>query len=179
MVKKYLIFLFLISISNLFAGNKTAQRVELPFLVVDESMSAPIKERILSKAQEYLGTPYGFGNKNSSLTDCSGFTQQVFKEFGVLLPRSAAEQAKYGSIVDIDDLKVGDLLFYKTYKKEPSHVAIYAGDGQMIHASFRNRQVQYDAMDKAYYKKRFIYAKRLTLDDQKDDQKDDQNLSSE
>jgi cell wall-associated NlpC family hydrolase len=67
--------------------------------------------------------------------------------------------------VDIDNLEVGDLLFYKTYKKEPSHVAIYVGDGQIIHASYKSKRVQYDAIDKAYYKKRFIYAKRLTIVD--------------
>lgn len=54
-------------------------------------------------------------------------------------------------------------MFYQTYKNEPSHVAIYAGNGKIIHASFRNKQVQYDAIDKGYYKQRFMYAKRLAL----------------
>lgn len=121
------------------------------------------KDKILVKAKEFLGTPYGFGNKDSSVTDCSGFTQQVYRQFGVSLPRSAAEQAKLGSDVDANDLQVGDLLFYQTYKSEPSHVAIYAGDGQIIHASYRNKRVQYDTIDKGYYKQRFMYAKRLAL----------------
>jgi cell wall-associated NlpC family hydrolase len=122
-----------------------------------------VKERILARAKEFLGTPYGFGSKESIKTDCSGFTQQVFEQFGVALPHSAAEQAQYGSDVDSNDLQVGDLLFYQTYKDEPSHVAIYAGDGQIIHASFKNKRVQYDAIDKGYYKKHFMYAKRLAL----------------
>jgi cell wall-associated NlpC family hydrolase len=171
MVKKYLIVAFLIFTNHLIADAPTAEYVELPYLVVEKPAAASEKNRVLVKAQEYLGTSYGFGNSSGIQTDCSGFTQQVFKEFGVSLPRSAAEQSKYGSKVDINNLEVGDLLFYRTYKKEPSHVAIYAGDGQIIHASYRNKQVQYDAIDKAYYKKRFIYAKRLTIDDQ--------NLSSD
>jgi len=121
------------------------------------------KENILARAKEFLGTPYGFGNKDSVQTDCSGFTQQVFRQFGIALPRSAAEQAALGTYVDASDLQVGDLMFYQTYKSEPSHVAIYAGDGKIIHASFRSKQVQYDTIDKGYYKQRFMYAKRLAL----------------
>jgi len=121
------------------------------------------KERVLARAKEFLGTPYGFGNQNALQTDCSGFTQQVFRQFGVSLPHSAAEQASLGIYVDANDLQVGDLLFYQTYKKEPSHVAIYAGDGQIIHASYSNKRVQFDNIDKSYYKQRFMYAKRIAL----------------
>ena len=122
-----------------------------------------VKERVMARARELLGTPYGFGNKETSKTDCSGFTQQVFNQFGISLPHSAAEQAEYGKDVDSKDLQVGDLMFYHTYKNEPSHVAIYAGNGQIIHASYKNRRVQYDDIDKGYYKQRFMYAKRLAL----------------
>lgn len=121
------------------------------------------KERIMARAKEFLGTPYGFGDKGSAQTDCSGFTQQVFSQLGVSLPHSAAEQAEYGKDVENDDLQVGDLMFYRTYKDEPSHVAIYAGDRQIIHSSFKNRRVQYDNIDKGYYKQRFMYAKRLAV----------------
>ncbi|MDP1784675.1 MAG: NlpC/P60 family protein [Sulfuricurvum sp.] len=122
-----------------------------------------VKDRVMARAKELLGTPYGFGSKESAQTDCSGFTQQVFSQFGVSLPHSAAEQATYGKDVNENDLQVGDLMFYHTYKDEPSHVAIYAGDGQIIHASYKNRRVQYDTIDKGYYKQRFMYAKRLAL----------------
>ncbi len=121
------------------------------------------KEKIMAKAREFLGISYGFGNKDAIQTDCSGFTQQVFSHFGVKLPRSAAEQAQYGEYVNASDLQVGDLMFYHTYKDEPSHVAIYAGDNQIIHASYKNKRVQYDNIDKGYYKQRFMYAKRLAL----------------
>lgn len=122
-----------------------------------------IKERVMARAKKFLGTPYGFGTDDVSQTDCSGFTQQVFSQFGISLPHSAAEQASYGKDVDKKDLQVGDLMFFHTYKNEPSHVAIYAGDGQIIHASYKNRRVQYDDIDKGYYKQRFMYAKRLAL----------------
>ena len=122
-----------------------------------------VKERIMTRAKQFLGTPYSFGNKETAQTDCSGFTRQVFSQFGITLPHSAAEQAQYGKEVSVNDLQVGDLMFYRTYKNEPSHVAIYVGDGQIIHASYKNRRVQYDTIDKGYYKQRFMYAKRLAI----------------
>jgi cell wall-associated NlpC family hydrolase len=123
------------------------------------------KEKVLSRAKEFLGTPYGYGDKEGGRTDCSGFTQQVYRDFGITLPRSAAEQAMLGESVNIDDLQIGDLLFYRTYKSDPSHVAIYAGNGQIIHASYAAKRVQYDSIEKAYYKNRFIGARRVALND--------------
>lgn len=128
------------------------------------------KEKLLSRAKDFLGTPYGFGNRDGERTDCSGFTQQVYRQFGISLPRSAAEQAQMGENVDPNDLQIGDLLFYRTYKSDPSHVAIYAGEGQIIHASYANKKVQYDSIDKGYYKQRFMYAKRLALNSQENDE---------
>lgn len=124
-----------------------------------------VKEKVLSRAKDFLGTPYGFGDKEGGRTDCSGFTQQVYRPFGVSLPRSASEQALLGENVSLDDLQVGDLLFYRTYKSDPSHVAIYAGDGKIIHASFSAKKVQYDSIQKAYYRDRFMYARRLAFND--------------
>jgi len=121
------------------------------------------KTGILGKAKEYLGVRYGFGSKTSARTDCSGFTQQVFKNFGVRLPHSAAAQAQLGERVDFKNLQAGDLLFYRTYKHAPSHVAIYVGNGKMIHASYRSRKVQYDSINLGYYQKRFLCAKRIAL----------------
>lgn len=164
-IKKYLLAASLAFTSCLHAQSSVAEDKGRHYLLVDKLYETHAKSRVVSKAQEFLGAKYIYGQKNSRQTDCSGFTQQVFKEVGVSLPRSAAEQAKIGSTVDINSLEVGDLLFYKTYNKEPSHVAIYVGDGQIIHASYKNKQVQYDTMDKAYYKKRFVYAKRLSIVD--------------
>lgn len=129
-----------------------------------------VKEKVLTRAKEFLGTPYGYGDKEGGRTDCSGFTQQVYRDFGITLPRSAAEQAMLGESVNIDDLQIGDLLFYRTYKSDPSHVAIYAGNGQIIHASYAAKRVQYDSIEKAYYKNRFIGARRVALNDPSHDE---------
>ncbi len=142
---------------------KTKKPEELSHIITKKPIAQILKNKILEKAKEFLGTTYGLGHKNPTKTDCSGFTQQVFSKFDISLPRSAVEQAAFGSKVSVNDLQVGDLLFYRTYKKEPSHVAIYAGNGKIIHASFRSRKVQYDDIDKGYYKQRFLYAKRLSM----------------
>lgn len=163
-MKSVFIIFFLLFTSSLFAQSKVSPKIQAPYLIVDETAPTPLHQ-VLAKAEEYLGTPYQFGNKNTKRTDCSGFTQQVFSEFGVELPRSASEQSRYGKKIDVKDLQVGDLLFYRTYKKGPSHVAIYAGNGQIIHASYRAKRVQYDAFDKRYYKQRFLYAKRIVLNE--------------
>lgn len=121
-------------------------------------------EKILLYAKGYIGSKYGFGNNSKLKMDCSGFTQQVYRNLGVLLPRSALKQSFYGVTIGLNELKVGDLLFYRTYKTAPSHVAIYAGDRKMIHASYIAKRIQFDSIDKSYYKERFLFAKRLQLD---------------
>lgn len=166
MVKSFFIVLSFLLCVPLFAQSKAPQTLKVPYIIKNEIAASDLSmEQVLAKAEEYLGTAYKFGNDNTQRTDCSGFTQQVFGEFGIMLPRSAQEQSRYGKKIDVKDLQVGDLLFYRTYKKEPSHVAIYAGNGQIIHASYRGKQVQYDAFDKRYYKQRFLYAKRIALNE--------------
>jgi len=166
MVKSFFIVLSFMLCVPLFAQSKTPPTLKAPYIMNSEAAASDLTmEQVLAKAEEYLGTAYKFGNETSQRTDCSGFTQQVFSEFGIMLPRSAKEQSRYGKKIDVKDLQVGDLLFYRTYKKEPSHVAIYAGNGQIIHASYRAKQVQYDAFDKRYYRQRFLYAKRIALND--------------
>ncbi|MDD5051158.1 MAG: C40 family peptidase [Sulfuricurvum sp.] len=145
----------------------TFTQIKTPKSIIHNIRTA--KDKILAKAKAFLGTPYSFGGRSSEQTDCSGFTQQVYGQLGISLPHSATEQALLGEKVDPNDLQVGDLLFYRTYKSDPSHVAIYAGDGQIIHASFNSRRVQYDSIDKGYYKQHFLYARRLALNTQDTD----------
>lgn len=118
-------------------------------------------ERILTYAKEYLGHQYGYGNNTKHKIDCSAFIQRVYHRLGINLPRSASKQSGFGIKIALSDLKIGDLLFYRTYKSAPSHVAIYAGDGKIIHASYIAQKVQYDSINKPYYKERFLFAKRI------------------
>lgn len=101
---------------------------------------------ILRTASRYVGTRYRFGGTKPGEFDCSGFVRYVFARHGVGLPRTASEQAAVGHpiVVGVDSLMVGDLLFFRTRRGTASHVAIYAGDGRIIHASSGSRRVRYD-----------------------------------
>lgn len=121
-----------------------------------------LQDTIKEFAFSFLGQEYQFGaSKKSVKTDCSLYTKNVFSKVGIDLPRTSLEQSKVGVIVPKDKIQVGDLLFFSTYRSSPSHVGIYIGDRQMIHASFNSGEVKVDSIDKPYYQKRFLFAKRV------------------
>ena len=113
-------------------------------------------------ARTYLSIPYRYGAESRRSTDCSGFVQQVFREFDIKLPRTAREQYKVGMKIDRSSLSSGDLLFFRTRarKNYPTHVGIYIGNGKMIHASSRQRKVVISDVNHPYYVKRYVGAKR-------------------
>ncbi|HIJ96290.1 MAG TPA: LysM peptidoglycan-binding domain-containing protein [Desulfuromonadales bacterium] len=113
-------------------------------------------------AYSFLGARYRFGGTNRSALDCSSFTQQVFREQNVKLPRTAREQFYVGNEVTRGDLKKGDLVFFQTYANFPSHVGIYLGNRKMIHASSREHRVVISTMDTPYYLSRYLGARRMT-----------------
>jgi cell wall-associated NlpC family hydrolase len=93
--------------------------------------------------------------------DCSGFTKYLFDHEGTSLPRTAAEQYQRGMVVTKEGLQPGDLVFFKnTYKRGISHVGIYIGDGQFIHASSPRTGVRVDSLSKAYYVNHYAGARR-------------------
>ena len=94
--------------------------------------------RVLRTADAYVGTPYVWGgNTPGQGFDCSGFTKYVFAKYNITLPRTAREQVRAGSGVSpaFGSLRPGDLLFFAEPGEAISHVAIYAGDGVIIHSA--------------------------------------------
>lgn len=128
-------------------------------VVKEEDQSVIVK--VLSYSRNLLGTPYRFGGTTLRAIDCSAFVQKVFKIIDIDLPRTAREQYKIGRSVDREEITEGDLVFFKTYSRYPSHVGIYIGDNQFIHASRKGRQVSIDSLDEPYYRKRLVGVKRL------------------
>lgn len=95
------------------------------------------------------GTPYLWaGNSLTKGVDCSGLVQQAYAQLGIQLPRSSYEQAKHGKVIGMGSLLPGDLVFYNTGSRDPngigtfSHVAIYIGNGQIVHAPGRGQTVK-------------------------------------
>lgn len=92
--------------------------------------------QIVNYALQFVGNPYKWGG--SSLTngaDCSGFALSVFKNFGISLPRTSGSQASAGRSVSSGQMRPGDLIFYANSSGTVNHVAIYIGNGQVVHAS--------------------------------------------
>lgn len=123
-----------------------------------------IKDRLLRVAQRMLAVPYRFGGTTLWGLDCSGFVQKTFAFLNLELPRSAREQFREGAKVAKADLSPGDLVFFRTYAKYPSHVGIYLGDNRFVHASSRERKVTVDSLDEPYYMKHYLGAKRLLFE---------------
>lgn len=100
----------------------------------DDSLD-DIRMQIVAYAKQYIGTPYKYGSDDLNTgTDCSGFTGQVMRPFGYVLSRSSAGQGANGVAITEAELKPGDLVTYG-YSGVISHVAIYIGDDQIIHAT--------------------------------------------
>lgn len=118
----------------------------------------------LFKALSMIGTPYKFGgSKPEKGLDCSGFVRHVYKESSdITLPRTAKDMSRQGKEITESDLKPGDLVFFNTRKKPFSHVGIYAGNGEFVHASSqRSKQVTVSRLRDTYWSARFNGARRV------------------
>lgn len=136
-----------------------ADSIDLSSKTTQEKISAT---NILKYANSFIGRTYGLGEKNNKKIDCSGFVQEVFGHFNIILPRNVFLQSHIGEVVDFSTLREGDLLFfYRSNKSIPSHVAIYAGNGKIIHSSYIANCVHLDSVEKPFFKKHFLFAKRL------------------
>lgn len=112
---------------------------------------------IVTTATSYVGTPYVWGGSNPVGFDCSGFVKHVYGEVGVTLPRTVREQYRIGSSVARDRLRAGDLVFFDRLR----HNGIYIGNNQVIHASKPGDTVKISALDEAWFKKRWVGARRV------------------
>lgn len=124
-------------------------------------------QQIVATAKQYLGCPYSYGATGPSRFDCSGFVQFCFDKHNIRLPRNSAAQSGEGERVTggWDNLQTGDLVFFGSSRV--SHVGIYvgtpaAGQHQFIHAA-TSKGVSIATLEDPYWKKRFLFAKRLEL----------------
>ncbi|MEM7008440.1 MAG: LysM peptidoglycan-binding domain-containing protein [Thermodesulfobacteriota bacterium] len=124
-----------------------------------------IKQDIIKTAVQYLGVPYKFGGNSLKYgIDCSAYVKKIFGKYNIDLPRTARDIYWHaGTKVAKSQLQTGDLVFFTTYAKFPSHVGIYMGNGQFIHASSGARKVSITSLNKKYYQKRYIGAKRIPV----------------
>lgn len=117
---------------------------------------------LMRSALSCRGVPYVRGGTSRGGFDCSGFTRYVYARQGVSLPRTAADQSGVGTRVSRDELRSGDLVFFAgTYKRGISHVGIYVGDGNFIHAPRTGSAVRIDDLDSSYYRAHWAFGRRV------------------
>jgi cell wall-associated NlpC family hydrolase len=110
---------------------------------------------ILATAKNALGTPYRFGGNTPEGLDCSGLVEMAYRSAGIPVPRTADEQ--FRALPAVNRAQPGDLLFFGDRRKA-THVGIYRGDGQMIHAPGSGREVTSVPLHIDYWQQRFLGA---------------------
>lgn len=128
-----------------------------------------LSDDIIKTGMRYLGTPYVFNSSpyQTETFDCSSFMQHIFKRNGITLPRNSRQQYEAGVAVPYSNIQRGDLLFFTTPQRmnrqgieRVGHVAIYIGQGRMLHTSRNAGKVCVVEFD-SDWKERFIGAKRF------------------
>ena len=116
---------------------------------------------ITGTALALRGAPYRNGGADPSGFDCSGFTQYVFAQHGVALPRSVSDQFRAGTAVKPDEIATGDLLFFATVASGATHVAIAIGGDEFVHAPSSTGVVRVERLGAPYWAQRFVAARRV------------------
>ena len=118
---------------------------------------------VIRNAMGALGVPYRRGGTSAETGfDCSGFVRSMYQQtVGLMLPRTAAEQAAATASIDKTDLRPGDLVFFNTLRRAYSHVGIYLGEGKFIHSPRAGSQVRVESMNISYWQNRFNGARRV------------------
>jgi len=120
-------------------------------------------DRLVSRAMTYLGTPYRYGGISPNTGfDCSGFVYYLYGAvFGQTIGRMPHEMVRQGTTVARGDLQKGDLVLFG-YRGTYTHIGIYAGNNQFVHATHRGSPVMVTSLDADYYNTRYLTAVRLT-----------------
>jgi len=129
---------------------------------VGQAVGGKASELVIS-AMGFLGVPYKRGG-NSAETgfDCSGFVRAMYQQtIGLILPRTANQQAAATVEIDKNDLQPGDLVFFNTLRRTFSHVGIYVGDNKFIHSPRPGAEVRVEDMNIGYWRSRFNGARRV------------------
>lgn len=134
-----------------------------PAPAVPESSAVP--SEIVATALALKGTQYRNGGSEPARGfDCSGLVQWVFAQLGTALPRETREQWVVGKKIDKDDVRPGDLVFFETVSKGPSHVGIALGGGEFVHAPSTRGVVRVESYRKSeYWSDRWLGARRIAL----------------
>jgi cell wall-associated NlpC family hydrolase len=129
---------------------------------VPETEEEPLRLRLVEAGFKMLGVRYKrSGGSEKTGFDCSGLVKNLFSQFDIDLPRTSKEQYKQGEAINRDELQIGDLVFFSSGGKRPTHVGIYVGDDQFLHAAIRAKKVIVSDLNKFWYTMRYLGARRI------------------
>jgi hypothetical protein len=133
---------------------------EYPVARRGERGEAYLREELVRVARSFLGVPYLWGGVSAETGfDCSGLTMTVYQLNGIDLPRTSREQFATGAPVDRSAPGKGDLLFFAGEGDKVSHVGIYAGDGQFIHAPGKGKRIRIDSLSQGHFSRACLGAR--------------------
>lgn len=138
--------------------------ISAEYTVIADPSSTSKGQEIADYALQFVGYPYMYGGSTPKGFDCSGFTKYVYAQFSYTINRTASNQLDNGTAVSMSELQPGDLVMFKkagTGSKRASHVGIYIGNNQFVHASTAKVGVIVSNMSDAYYTTGFVGGRRL------------------
>jgi cell wall-associated NlpC family hydrolase len=146
-----------------YAGFTTAAPAVVPVSFATPAVANDWGDRLVSRAMNYLGTPYRYGGTSPSTGfDCSGFVYYLYGAvFGQRIPRMPHEMVREGVTVARGDLQRGDLVLFGS-RGTYTHIGIYAGNDHFVHATQRGSPVSVTHLDSAYFRTRYMTAVRLS-----------------
>lgn len=143
----------------LMACGATPERPEASLAPSHSESLSEQRAGVVFAALNQVGTPYQYGGQSPREGfDCSGLVWYTHRHIGLSVPRTAREQSGQIQRVSPRSLEPGDLLFFRTKGSGPSHVSIYIGDGQFVHAPSSGRPVSTERLDNPYWSRRFLHA---------------------
>lgn len=159
----FLLLTFVMLISSCSATQPITSPSDYESVSKEDAKLTKDEKALIKEAKSWIGTKYKYGGESRSGTDCSGFVMQVYKAvYDFKLPRTSRDQHAFCKKIDKKDLKVGDLVFFATGKSSSrvSHVGLYIGNGEFIHASSSKGVIITD-LNKNYYVRTFVSAGRV------------------
>jgi peptidoglycan DL-endopeptidase CwlO len=157
-----------VAIAALATACASSRAIPKPFPMPDRSPAADVApmptvdlDSLIRTALGLRGTPYLNGGADLAGFDCSGFTQYVFAQSGIPLPREVRDQFRLGKRVARRKVAPGDLLFFTTTARGASHVAIALGGDEFVHAPSSDGVVRVEHLSASYWSGRFIAARRI------------------
>ncbi|HEY5326153.1 MAG TPA: NlpC/P60 family protein [Mucilaginibacter sp.] len=142
--------------------------------IMGVALSATSNMKLFHFVYDWIGTPYRFGGSSRRGIDCSAFTKELYSQvFNMDIERNSRDLFSMVSPVKKDDLKEGDLVFFKIHSRRISHVGIYLGNNRFAHAS--SRGVAISSLDDAYYKRYFYRGGRMLESFKEELEKEDNN----